>query len=58
LRYQVYEREHSINAEWWGGYIRRNVLCRMVYDVDNNEIGDEFVCSNQAVMMYEPLLPP
>lgn len=58
LHYQVYEREHFIAHEWWGGYTRSNVLYRLVHDVDNNEIADEFVCANQAVMMYEPLLGP
>ncbi|MDD4170531.1 MAG: hypothetical protein PHD36_09840 [Desulfotomaculaceae bacterium] len=55
-RYEVYEREHVIKSEWWGGYTRNNVLFRKVFDLDDNEIGDEFVCTNQAIMMYEPML--
>lgn len=57
LSYEVYEREHFINTEWWGGYTRCNVLCRRVFDAEHHQIGDEFICSNQAIMMYEPLLP-
>lgn len=57
FRYEVYEADHIIISEWWGGYTRNNVLCRRVYDKKNELIGDEFVCSNQAIMMYEPLLP-
>lgn len=55
--YEVYEREHVIKSEWWGGYTRNNVLFRKVFDLNDNEIGDEFVCANQAIMMYEPMLP-
>ncbi len=55
--YEVYEREHIIRAEWWGGYTRHNVIFRRVFDLDGRETGDEFVCANQAIMMYEPLLP-
>jgi vancomycin resistance protein VanW len=56
-RYEVYEREHIIKAEWWGGHTRHNVLGRRVYDVNGQEIGDEFICANQAIMMYQPMLP-
>ncbi len=58
LAYRVYESEHSIAAEWWGGYMRRNVLRRQVCNGDSQVIKDEFVCANQAIMMYEPLLGP
>ena len=55
--YEVYEREHIIKAEWWGGYTRHNVLFRRVLDLNGQEVGDEFICANQAIMMYAPLLP-
>lgn len=55
--YEVYEREHVMRAEWWGGYTRHNVLFRKVFGLNGKEVGDEFVCANQAIMMYEPLLP-
>ena len=56
-QYQVYEQEHIIKAAWWGGYIRSNVLYRKTFDTDGIELGDEHVCSNRAIMMYQPLLP-
>lgn len=56
-RYQVYEREHIIKAAWWGGYTRSNVLYRKIYNADGVKVSDEPVCSNQAIMMYQPLLP-
>jgi Uncharacterized vancomycin resistance protein len=55
--YEVYEADHMIKSEWWGGHTRCNVLRRRVYDAGHHEIGDEFICANQAIMMYEPLLP-
>ncbi|MBS4032193.1 MAG: VanW family protein [Clostridiales bacterium] len=55
--YQVYEAEHSISHEWWGGYMRHNILRRKVLDDNNTEVNDEYVVENHAIMMYEPLLP-
>lgn len=55
--YEVYEADHMIISEWWGGHTRCNMLRRRVYDAGHHEIGDEFVCANQAIMMYKPLLP-
>lgn len=57
VKYKVYESEHSIQSQWWGGYTRRNVLRRKITDQEGNLAGDEFVCANEAIMMYEPLLP-
>ncbi|MFZ5632839.1 MAG: VanW family protein [Bacillota bacterium] len=57
LWYQVYESDHRITHQWWGGYTRHNVLRRRVFDADNNLIGDEYLIENHAVMMYNPLLP-
>ena len=41
LAYEVYEKEHFIQAEFWGGYTRHNVLFRKVYELDMNQIADE-----------------
>ena len=54
--YQVYEREHIITQEWWGGYVRYNKLNRRVYDGDGLEIDDVTITENHAVMMYAPML--
>lgn len=54
--YQVYEREHVITQEWWGGYVRYNKLNRRVYDGDGLEIDDVTITENHAVMMYAPML--
>jgi len=56
-RYEVYEREHLIKAEWWGGYTRNNVICRRTYDRSSNQmIRDEIICANRAIIMYEPMI--
>jgi vancomycin resistance protein VanW len=54
--YQVYEKDHAITLEYWGGYVRHNQIYRKVHNRDNTEIGDEFITENHAIMMYEPLL--
>jgi vancomycin resistance protein VanW len=56
FKYQIYESEHLIKQEWWGDYMRHNVIRRGVFDPNDNKISDEFVTENNAIMMYEPLL--
>ena len=55
-KYEVYESDHLIKQEWWGGYMRHNVIKRKVFDLNNNQIGDDFITENHAIMMYEPML--
>lgn len=57
LKYQIYESEHLIKQEWWGGYMRHNVIRRKVMEHHDQIIMDEFVTENYAIMMYEPFLP-
>jgi len=55
--YEVYESNHLISQEWWGGYMRHNAIRRRAFDTDNKQIGDDFITENHAIMMYEPMLP-
>jgi vancomycin resistance protein VanW len=55
-KYEVYESEHLITQEWWGGYMRHNVIKRKVFDLGGKQIGDDFITENHAIMMYEPML--
>lgn len=55
--YEIYEKEHHIEHEYWGGYTRNNVIHRKVYSCDGVFLKDEYVTENHAIMMYEPLLP-
>jgi len=54
--YEVYEKEHLMQPEYWGGYTRHNLLYRKKYDLDGFVVSDEFVAENHAIMMYSPLL--
>ena len=55
-QYEVYEKNHSMQLEYWGGYSRHNALFRKKYDQDGNTIEDEFIVENHAYMMYSPLI--
>ncbi len=54
--YEVYEKEHKITHELWGGYVRRNKLYRYIYNESKVLIADELVAENHAIMMYQPFL--
>lgn len=56
LDYQVYEKEHKFELQWWGGYTRHNQIWRKVKNVVTSEVNDELVTENHAIMMYNPLL--
>ncbi|MFZ5644841.1 MAG: VanW family protein [Bacillota bacterium] len=55
FRYRVYESSHRFTGEWWGGYMRHNVLRRRIYS-EQGLFKDEVVAENHAVMMYQPML--
>lgn len=55
--YEVYEANHRMSLEYWGGYVRQNRIHRKIFDLNNAQIDDEFVTENNAIMMYEPFLP-
>jgi len=55
--YSVYEKEHVMQSEFWGGYTRHNVLHRKKYDrISGNLVDDEYVIENHAIMMYSPMI--
>lgn len=55
-RYEIYEKEHRISQLYWGGYERYNSIYRKVFNTDGEQIADEFITENRALMMYQPLL--
>lgn len=56
-RFEVFEKDHLIRHEWWGGYSRHNALWRRRRDALTGEhVGEEFVTENHAIMMYQPFL--
>lgn len=55
--YEIVERDARIDQASWGGYIRHNALYRMVYDLEDRLLEEQFLFTNDAIMMYSPLLP-
>ena len=56
--FDVFEKDHAIRQEWWGGYSRHNEIWRHRTDINSGEtLREEFVSENHAIMMYAPLLP-
>jgi hypothetical protein len=54
--YEIYEKEHKINLEQWGGYVRHNLIYRRVYNLQQDLIDDEYITENHAIMTYQPFL--
>jgi vancomycin resistance protein VanW len=57
-KFDVFEKDHAIRQEWWGGYSRHNEIWRHRCDLKGEHRSEEFVAENHAIMMYAPLLPP
>lgn len=55
-KYEVYEKDHRIVRQSWGGYTRHNQIWRKVTNLLDGEERDEFIVANDAIMMYNPLL--
>lgn len=56
FRYEICEKNHRIEGEYWGGFSRHNELYRMVFDMEGNFLKEEFIIANSAFMMYSPFL--
>ncbi len=56
VRYEVYEKEHWMQGEYWGGYTRHNLLFRRAFATDGSLLADEYVTENHVMMMYSPML--
>ena len=56
LSYEIYETDHLIKHQWWGGYTRHNKIWKRIFNLENNEIQEELVTENNAIMMYNPLI--
>lgn len=55
--YEIVERDARIDQASWGGYVRHNALYRRVYDLAGQLLEEQFFFTNDAIMMYSPLLP-
>ncbi len=56
-RYEIVEKDACIRQMSWGGYVRHNALWRRVYDREGWLLREEPLLTNDAIMMYSPLLP-
>ncbi|MGF7046908.1 vancomycin resistance protein VanW [Paenibacillus sp. DS2015] len=54
--YEVYERDHRMILELWGGYTRHNIIHRRKLNAAQECVEDQFITENHAIMMYQPLL--
>ena len=55
-KYEVYEKDHIMQSEFWGGHTRHNTIYRKKFDETGFLISDEYVVENHAIMMYAPLI--
>lgn len=54
--YEIYEKEHHIKQEYWGGYTRHNSIYRRAFNAAGELVEDEYITENHALMMYQPFL--
>lgn len=55
-RYEIVERDARFDQAAWGGYIRHNALYRRVFSREGVFLEEQFLFTNDAIMMYSPLL--
>lgn len=57
FKYKIFDKEHEIKSEWFGGYSRNNKIFRKIIDKNTNkEMAEEFIVENKALMMYNPFI--
>lgn len=54
--YKIIEKAHLIKLQWWGGYTRHNQIWKQVINIETQEMTEEIVSENHAIMMYNPML--
>ncbi|MGE3466983.1 MAG: VanW family protein [Pyrinomonadaceae bacterium] len=54
--YEVFETDHLIKMQPWGGYTRHNRIWKRTTSLVDGMIQEELVTENHAIMMYNPLL--
>jgi len=52
--YEIQERNHIMKQQVWGGYSRHNQIFKIIKT--DNEIREELLVENHAIMMYNPFL--
>jgi len=54
--YRVYEKNHHILQQFWGGFSRHNEIWRSVHAADGSLLEEQLLACNDALMCYNPLL--
>lgn len=54
--YEIVEKNHIMQAEYWGGYSRHNELYQQTYNASNELLEETLIVKNDAIMMYAPFL--
>ncbi len=54
--YEVFETDHLIKLQPWGGYTRHNRIWQRSTSIIDGATETRLVTENHAIMMYEPLL--
>ncbi len=54
--YEIVERGAEMRGEFWGGYTRHNTLYRQTFDENGTFLREEYLFSNDAIMMYDPFI--
>lgn len=55
-QYEVVEKNHEMNREYWGGFSRHNELYQQKLDLQGHLIAESLLVKNDAIMMYSPFL--
>lgn len=55
-KYKVVEKNHTMSAEYWGGYSRHNELYKQKLNLQDEVLEEELIVKNSAIMMYSPFL--
>ncbi len=56
FKFEVYETDHLIKMQPWGGYTRHNRIWKRSTSLVDGMTQEELVTENHAIMMYNPLL--
>jgi vancomycin resistance protein VanW len=56
FRFEVYETDHLIKMQPWGGYTRHNRIWQRRTSLIDGMMSERLVTENHAIMMYNPLL--
>ena len=56
FEYKIFETDHLIKMQPWGGYTRHNRIWRRQTSLMDGSTSEHLITENHAIMMYNPLL--